>query len=176
VGLPTEARSTNVGLPTEARSAKVGACFQLTLPAHAVVLPAESTGLPAAPASERPGCRQALVIEDEEPIRALLGRLLGRRDYTVTEASSCAEAKVLSEGKTFDLVLCDVRLSDGNGGDCLRHLRDVQPGLGRRFVFVTGDIAALNDAAREFGDMPVLTKPFTATDLDRVLGDVEVGV
>jgi PAS domain S-box-containing protein len=29
----------SAGLPTEARSAKVGACFQLTLPAHAVVLP-----------------------------------------------------------------------------------------------------------------------------------------
>jgi hypothetical protein len=47
---------------------------------------------------------------------------------------------------------------------------------GRRFVFVTGDIGALDDAAREFGDVPVLTKPFTASDLDRVLGDVEVGV
>jgi hypothetical protein len=51
-----------------------------------------------------------------------------------------------------------------------------QPGLGRRFVFVTGDIAALDDSTQEFGEMPVLTKPFTATDLDRVLGDAEVGV
>jgi PAS domain S-box-containing protein len=33
------------GLPTEARSAKVGACFQLTLPAHAVVLPSEDGGV-----------------------------------------------------------------------------------------------------------------------------------
>ena len=73
-------------------------------------------------------------------------------------------------------MLCDVRLGDGNGGDCLRHIRAAQPGLGRRFIFVTGDIAALEDATQEFGDMPVLTKPFTATDLDRVLGDVEVGV
>lgn len=44
VGLPTEARSAGVGLPTEARSAKVGACFQLTLPAHAVVLSPEDGG------------------------------------------------------------------------------------------------------------------------------------
>ena len=73
-------------------------------------------------------------------------------------------------------MLCDVRLGDGNGGDCLRHIRAAQPALGRRFIFVTGDIAALKDATQEFGDMPVLTKPFTATDLDRVLGDVEVGV
>jgi len=43
-------------------------------------------------------------------------------------------------------------------------------------VFLTGDIAALEDAARELGEIPVLTKPFTASDVDRVLGDVEVGV
>jgi hypothetical protein len=69
-----------------------------------------------------------------------------------------------------------VRLGDGNGGDCLRHLRAMHPGFARRFVFVTGDIAALEDAAREFGEIPVLTKPFTASDVDRVLGNVEVGV
>ncbi len=32
---------TAVGLPADARSAKVGACFQLTLPAHAIVVPAQ---------------------------------------------------------------------------------------------------------------------------------------
>jgi hypothetical protein len=52
----------------------------------------------------------------------------------------------------------------------------VQPDVERRFVFVTGDIRGLGDDEREFGGMPVLTKPFTATDLDRLLGDVEVGV
>jgi two-component system NtrC family sensor kinase len=157
--------------PTERR----GACFQLTLPAHAPVAPAE--GIPGA-AARTPGRagRHALVIEDEEPIRVLLGRLLRRRDFEVWEASSCDEAKTLGDRTAFDLVLCDVRLRDGNGADCLRHLLAAQPGLSRRFVFVTGDIAALDDAAREFGDVPVLTKPFTASDLDRVLADVEVGV
>jgi PAS domain S-box-containing protein len=153
-----------------------GACFQLTLPAHTVVTAPERVELPPADPREAGARRQALVIEDEEHIRSLLGRLLTRRDYEVAEASSCAQAKALSDGRTFDLVLCDVRLGDGNGGDCLRHIRAAQPGLGRRVIFVTGDIAALDDAAREFGDVPVLTKPFTATDLDRVLGDVEVGV
>jgi len=154
-----------------------GACFQLTLPAHALVL-APERGLAPVPASEpAPGVRRrALVIEDEEPIRTLLARLLARREYEVLEAASYAEAKSLTNGRTFDLVLCDVRLGDGNGGDCLRHIRQAQPGLGRRFVFVTGDIAALDDSTQEFGEMPVLTKPFTATDLDRVLGDAEVGV
>ena len=43
-------------------------------------------------------------------------------------------------------------------------------------IFVTGDIGALGDATHEFGDGPVLAKPSTATDWDRVLRDVEVCV
>jgi PAS domain S-box-containing protein len=153
-----------------------GACFQLTLPAPAAVTAPERTTPPAAPSPASTGRRRALVIEDEESIRLLLARLLGRRDYEVTEASSCGEAKAVSHGQLFDLVLCDVRLRDGNGADCLRHLLAAQPSLSRRCAFVTGDIGALDDTAREFGDMPVLTKPFTAGDLDRLLGDVQVGV
>jgi PAS domain S-box-containing protein len=154
-----------------------GACFQLTLPAHAVVTPSGQAATAASePRALSRGKRRALIIDDEASIRALLVRLLARRDYEVSEAGSCAEAKAISDRQSFDLVLCDVRLGDGNGGECLRHLRQRQPDLGRRFVFVTGDIAALADTANEFGDVPVLTKPFTATDLDRVLGDVEVRV
>jgi two-component system NtrC family sensor kinase len=42
MGPPAEARSAGRGLPTEAHSAQVGACFQLTLPAYTVVVPARS--------------------------------------------------------------------------------------------------------------------------------------
>jgi hypothetical protein len=42
------------------------------------------------------------------------------------------------------------------------------------FVFVTGDIAALPDPEHEFGAMPVLTKPFVAIDLDRLLGEMDL--
>jgi len=41
-------------------------------------------------------------------------------------------------------------------------------------VFVTGDAGALPDGACP--RTPVLAKPFTASDLARVLEDVEVGV
>ena len=154
-----------------------GACFQLTLPAHAIVTPSPRRDADAREtASSSGGSRRALVVEDEETIRALLVRLLERRHYDVIDAASCADARRLSEGVVFDLVLCDVRLGDGNGGDCLRHLLAAQPELERHAVFVTGDIGALADQEREFGHIPVLVKPFTTTDLDRVLADVEVSV
>ena len=152
-----------------------GACFRLTLPAKAFVKPSEPAALPSGPAAAVAGAtRHALIIEDEAPIRALLARLLVRRDYIVTEASSCAEARAVGGDHAYDLVLCDVRLGDGNGSDCLRHLRELQPGIDQRFVFVTGDIAALDDHAREFGNLPVLTKPFSTSELDRLLDRVGV--
>jgi PAS domain S-box-containing protein len=154
-----------------------GASFRLTLPAlapletAAVVEPAD-VALPPPP---RTDLRQALVIEDEPAIRGMLVRLLTRRDYHVLEAATCREAKAVSDGRQFDLVLCDVRLEDGHGAECLAHLRLAQPAIGSRFVFVTGNADSLTGAPGVEG-IPILTKPFTVTDLDRVLGDVEVGV
>ena len=158
-----------------------GACFQLTVPALTVAAKAPearavAAAQPPADGASADAGRRALIIEDDGQIRAVLKRLLSRRGYVVTEAQSFAEARTAGDAGTFDLVFCDVRLGDANGADCLRHFRAIQPGLDRRFVFVTGDIEGLGDAAREFGQVPVLSKPFTAIDLDRVLGDVEVGV
>jgi two-component system NtrC family sensor kinase len=152
-----------------------GAAFRVTLPAQRPTKAPADAAPPATPASAAAADRCALVIEDEQPIRDLLLRLLSKRDYRVIQAASCREAKQVSEGRTFDLVLCDVRLEDGNGAECLRHLASREPAIGRRFVFVTGDARAIPDD-EAFRDIPVLTKPFTVTDLDRVLGDVEVGV
>ena len=150
-----------------------GACFQLTLPAPAVAaIPAEPAAAPVPAAAS--AARHALVIEDEAPIRALLKRMLANRAYDVTEARSYAEVKSASALRPFDLVLCDVRLPDASGTDCLQYLRQAHPGIERRFVFMTGDFTALDAAGADVAVLPVLSKPFTAADLDRVVGAVGV--
>jgi PAS domain S-box-containing protein len=149
-----------------------GARFVLTLPAHTTV-EAPQRGVEGSP--PRPpvsGRRRALIVEDEAPIRSLLARLVARRDYDIVEASSCAEAKAAAAVHAFDLVLCDLRLADGNGREVLRCLRERQPEVGRRFVFVSGDIGGLIGADREIAQMPRLNKPFTASDLDQLLDDL----
>ena len=152
-----------------------GACFQLTLPAIAGTTAADVVvGTERVPGSTTGAVpRHALVIEDEAPIRALLARLLANRAYVVTEARSYEELRTTTVLRKFDLVLCDVRLGDANGADCLRHLREIQPDVDRRFVFMTGDLGAL-DARQEIGNLPVLAKPFNANDLDRALDRVDV--
>jgi two-component system NtrC family sensor kinase len=146
-----------------------GACFRLTLPAHQT---------PAAPASSaaapRPSnVRRALVIDDEPPILTLLSRLLERRGYSVVTASSAEEAETRLGRGPFSIVLCDVRMQGTGGLGFLRWLRERDPALARRMVFITGDEASLaedDDASR---DVPVLVKPFSAADLDRALAALD---
>jgi CheY-like chemotaxis protein len=113
--------------------------------------------------------RRALVVEDEAPIRQLIVRLLQRRGYAVVEAHSRTAAQDAVRGGSFDLVLCDLRLSDGSGVSVVEDIRAVSPILTRRVIFVTGDASGLAAAEPEFADMPVLPKPFTSADLDRAL-------
>ena len=148
-----------------------GACFRLTLPASATpvveAMPPARVSVRAANGAESRGA--ARIVEDEDPVRTLLARLLRRRGYEVTEATSVTAGKRALDGRPFALVLCDVRLADGNGGECLRYIRTLRPEMAQRVVFVTGDATALAGGAGEFSDVPILPKPFTIADLDRVL-------
>jgi two-component system NtrC family sensor kinase len=154
-----------------------GACFRLSLPVHAgtaaAAPPAAAPLHEAAPAGDR--TPRALVIDDEPPVRHLLVRLLERRGYAVSEAASRAEAAAALAEASFDVILCDVRLPDGNGAAVVRDIREVDPPLARRVVFVTGDAGALEAHAADVEGVPVLAKPFTSADLDRALDALPAG-
>lgn len=65
---------------------------------------------------------RVLVVEDTDPVRALIVLALTRDGCTVEEASGASEARArLSEG-TADVVVLDLGLPDGNGLDLLREL------------------------------------------------------
>jgi two-component system KDP operon response regulator KdpE len=65
--------------------------------------------------------RVVLVVEDEEPNRALLRAVMGRaaldrlRGVVLVEAADLASARDILATRHVDLVLLDVRLPDGNG-------------------------------------------------------------
>lgn len=60
---------------------------------------------------------QILVIDDEEPIRKLLARIIELEGYKVFTASCCSEALQQLRKQQFEVILCDVFLPDGNGVD-----------------------------------------------------------
>lgn len=70
---------------------------------------------------------QILVIDDEDPIRNLLARMIELEGYKVWKASDCQSALKLLKAQPVDVVLCDVFLPDGNGVDFIREIKKHRP-------------------------------------------------
>ena len=67
-----------------------------------------------------------LVVDDEEDIREILGFALEAEveaDCTFVKSGNEAWEKIESKD-SFDLIICDYNMPDGNGGDLYRHLLD----------------------------------------------------
>ena len=56
-----------------------------------------------------------LVVDDEDKLRGLLKRIIALEGYIVHEAIDCKSAMKLLGKEEIDVVVCDVRLPDGNG-------------------------------------------------------------
>ncbi len=64
-----------------------------------------------------------LIVDDDERIRALLGRFLRRNGYMVTMARDAAQARRLLAGLEFDLIVLDVMMPGEDGIALTRSLR-----------------------------------------------------
>ncbi len=63
-----------------------------------------------------------LIIDDEEKLRSLLARLIRLEGFTVTETGNLKSAYKIIEKEDPEVILCDVKLPDGNGVDFIRKL------------------------------------------------------
>ena len=68
-----------------------------------------------------------LIIDDEPIIRKLLARMMELEGYEVFQAADRASGLKLLTAKTPQLVLCDVFLPDGNGGEMVKEIKELQP-------------------------------------------------
>ncbi|WP_349680598.1 sigma-54 dependent transcriptional regulator [Flavihumibacter sp. UBA7668] len=59
--------------------------------------------------------QSVLIIDDEVKLRGLLARILSLEGYLVKEAVNLKTAKEWLEKESFGVILCDVKLPDGNG-------------------------------------------------------------
>lgn len=68
-----------------------------------------------------------LLIDDEARLRSLTARILGLEGYEVVEAATAREGlQRLTQGD-FQVVLCDVKLPDGNGVELVAEIRKRAP-------------------------------------------------
>lgn len=68
-----------------------------------------------------------LIIDDENQLRGLLGRIIGLEGYEVIQADSCKSGLKQLEQTDPDVVICDVRLPDGSGVDLVTEMKRLKP-------------------------------------------------
>ncbi len=143
-----------------------GARFRLSLPAPAAEAIAASADRDAMP--------RALVVDDDEAIRRMIVKMLERRGFEVYEAQTGEAAMALALERRPGIVICDTGIPGLGGMELYRRLAVLDLQRAPRFLFIADDKASGESAAVVGSGMPVLVKPFTASDFESSL--VEAGV
>ena len=126
----------------------------------------EVRGAAASAASGNGLTATVLVVEDEEPLRHAISKLLRRKGLTVIEAGDSGRAVDLFRvnAPNIDLVLLDMTLPGMCGREVLEELRRIRPGIGVIVTSAYGEEHALKvmNARKPW---LYIRKPFQFTDL-----------
>jgi putative two-component system response regulator len=100
-----------------------------------------------------------LIVDDEEPIRRSLVRLLDRVGFDCAIASDAAQARQLLTAEAFDLMLCDVTMPGESGFSLLEHAHYAHPELA--VIMVTAvDSARIAESPVRDAAYSYVIKPF----------------
>ena len=105
-----------------------------------------------------------LIIEDDVFLRDGLCEMLEGKGYAVQSASTCNEARALLGKESFNLVILDVMLPDGNGFDLCTSIRNGGNNVPILFLTACDDeiqiVRGLDSGADDY-----VTKPFKLLEL-----------
>jgi CheY-like chemotaxis protein len=105
-----------------------------------------------------------LLVEDDDPVRELIGRALRANGFEVVAAASGEEALDLEQDRHVDLLLSDVLLPNQNGFEVANQIRARSPHI--PIVFMSGYYdQAVAEAAHLDISSTILQKPFAMADL-----------
>jgi CheY-like chemotaxis protein len=113
-----------------------------------------------------------LVVEDEIDTRELLAVTLGMDGHHVETAKDGREALELLAGRSYDVILSNLRMPGMTGDDLYRRVEHGWPHLAPRFVFVTGEEPGGFQTQYGGRSVPVVTKPYSPERLRQVIEDV----
>jgi len=109
-----------------------------------------------------------LVVDDDDPVRVMLARLLRTHGFTVLQASHAAEARAILEREQVDLVISDIVMPGESGMELRRAVLETRPDL--PFILISGYSA---EGPAEFAARTPRTmfvqKPFAADQFLRLV-------
>jgi two-component system, NtrC family, response regulator PilR len=105
-----------------------------------------------------------LIIDDEGSILDFLSLLFQQEGYDVNTARTVEEARKCLGDTTYDLVLCDVMMPDGNGLDLLREIKsgEADPAVIMMTAYTSTKSAI---EAMKLGAADYISKPFDVEEL-----------
>jgi two-component system NtrC family sensor kinase len=145
-----------------------GAAFVVELPVSGDM--PGSRPRPGAPSMEAVKGALVLLVEDELALAVAVSEALSDAGLKVDHAGDGEEALARVRQKTYDVVICDLKMPRVDGMTLYRAIAAATPALARRVIFVTGDVAG-TDAERFLDDTGCrwLAKPFRLADLLRAV-------
>src|SRR5262249_8696556 len=151
--------------------ANAGASFYVELPISGGKLAPAPVMLPGVETPiEAVADAAILVVEDEARLASAVVDALQDSGYVVQHAADGEEALEKVRSDAFDLVICDLKMPRMDGKAFYKRLSAAAPGLARRVIFVTGDVAGTE--AGTFLDESGcrwLAQPFRLWDLLRAV-------
>jgi DNA-binding NtrC family response regulator len=111
---------------------------------------------------------KVLIVEDEAVVRNLLSEIFSRRKCQVRCAQSLAEAETLLTSDSFDLMMLDLRLPDGDGQKFLERVATLPEHPLVVMVTGYGTIESAVGCMRA-GAFDYVLKPFSPSQIDIIL-------
>lgn len=108
---------------------------------------------------------QILIIDDERAIRKTLGEILSYEGYKVDEAADGEEGIRMALEKSFDVILCDIKMPKMDGIEVLEKLKEQKPDIPVIMISGHGTIETAVEAVKK-GAFDYIAKP---PDLNRLL-------
>ncbi len=126
-----------------------------------------------------------LIIDDEEKLRTLLSRIIRLEGFQVLESSDLKSGWKLIERNIIDVLICDVKLPDGNGVDFVTQVKQKFPAIEIILLTAYGKISdgiqAMKNGAFDYitkGDdndkiIPLLYKAFEKVQMQQRIHELE---
>jgi two-component system, OmpR family, response regulator len=110
---------------------------------------------------------RVLILDDDCDLAEGLAALVEALGHTVTVAHDCETAGGLAAAQTFDFILADVELPDGDGRTACEVMRDAGASQDAYMVAMTGRLDLWGDDFAAFDGY--VRKPVTFESLERAL-------